>query len=250
MPAVTIDTLVEMVFDNRVSDIHQCLPAKVVSYDPATQKATVQPLIKYRDRTAGEDSNGLVDRALIQNVPVVMFGTDQCIISVPVKVGSKVLVIFSSADVDTFLLSDNNSTVDPNSVQMYGYKDCFAMPFAPIPFSKAIGSDPSDLVFKMNAGTGSENKVTLKQSGDVVVDSPTKFIVNAAQEVNVTAPIAKINASTSITITSPSTTCTGNLRVDGSVSVGNDVTLDTGVSLKNSKVIGNLGKLTSPLQPV
>jgi hypothetical protein len=249
MPAVTIDTLVEMVFDNRVSDIHQCLPAKVVSYDPSTQKATVQPLIKYRDRTAGEDSNGLVDRALIQNVPVVMFGTDQCIISVPVKVGSKVLVIFSSADVDTFLLSDNSSTVDPNSVQMYGYKDCFAMPFAPIPFSKAIGSDPSDLVFKMNVGTGNENKVTLKESGDVVVDSPTKFIVNAAQEVNVTAPIAKINASDHVTITSPTTTCTGNLRVGGGVSVANDVQTDAGFSANTHKHIGNLGKVTSSFVP-
>lgn len=98
----------------------------------------------------------------------------------------------------------------------------------------------------MNSGTANECKVALKPSGDVVITTPTKLIVDAAQEVTVNTEVANINASDSVTIDSPQTTCTGELRVDGGVSIGSDVQTDAGFSGNTHKHLGNLGRPTSP----
>ena len=229
------------VYDSMVAEMHQHLPAKVVAYDVSKRKATVQPLLKYRDRSAGVDNKGLVDMPVIQGVPVMMLGTDESLINVPVKVGSKVMLCFSSKAGDTFKLSNNEQTVDPDDDRIFDVNDCYCIPVAPMAFSRAVGSDSSDLRLIMNLGTGNECSVSLKPSGDVVIDSPTKLVVNA--------PVAEINASESVTINSPQTTCTGHLRVDGEVSTGGDVHTDAGISLENSKMIGNLGRLTSKMLP-
>lgn len=229
------------VVDLMMGEMHQHLPAKVVKYDAATRKATVQPLIKYRDRSAGVDSKGLVDMPVIQGVPVMMLGTDEALINIPVKVGSKVMLCFSSKAGDTFKLSNNEQTVDPDDDRIFDVNDCYCVPVAPMAFSRAVGSDSSDLRLIMNLGTSNECSVSLAPSGDVTIDSPTKLIVNA--------PVAEINASDHVTITSPQTTCTGDLRVDGEVSTGGDVHTDAGISLENSKMIGNLGRLTSKMLP-
>jgi phage baseplate assembly protein gpV len=108
--------------------------------------------------------------------------------------------------------------------------------------------------------------VSLRANGDVTVDTPTKFIVNATGnvEVNTSADaivnvsgdmIVDVGGSTTITsggdttIDCGQTTITGDLRVDGEVSSGGDVHTDAGISLENSKMIGNLGKLTSKMLP-
>ena len=247
--SLLLQSLIEDVVENNVDNMYQSLPAKVVRYDVGTRKAAVQVLIKYRDRSAGTDPKGLQDLPVILGVPVMMLGADDSLINVPVKVGSKVMLFFSTRSLDNYKLSDNENPIDPKDTRKFSLQDCFALPVAPIPFSKAIGSDSSDLILKMNVGTGNECKVSLKPSGDVVVDSPTKFIVNAAQEVEVNTETAIINASSSVTIDSPQTTCTGELRVDGGVSVGDDVNTDAGISLNGHLHIANLSKETSPPLP-
>ncbi len=241
----TEEDLIELVFYDLIQNWYQAIPAKVIKYDYTKQKATVQPLIKYRDRTAGVDSQGLTDMPPILSVPVMMIGTDESIISVPVKVNSTVMLFFSSRSIDNFTASDGKTTVDPQDLRIYQVNDCFAVPFSPIPFPKALGSDPSDVVIKMNVGTDNECSIALKQSGDVVATTPTKFIVEAAQNVEINTETATITASDSVTIDSPDTTVTGELRVERGVSVANDVNTDAGFSANTHKHIGNLGKPTS-----
>jgi len=72
-----------------------------------------------------------------------------------------------------------------------------------------------------------------------------KATINAEDEVIVNTATATVNASDSVTIDSPQTTCTGELRVDGGVSVGSDVETDAGFSANTHKHVGNLGKITS-----
>lgn len=225
------------VFDLMLGEMHQHLPARVVAYDANKRKATVQPLIKYRDRSAGVDSKGLVDMPVIQGVPVMMLGTDNCLVHIPVEVGSKVMLCFSSKAGDTFKLSNNEQTVDPDDDRIFDVNDCYCIPVAPMAFSRAVGSDSSDLRLIMNLGSGNECSVSLAPSGDVTIDSPTKLIVNA--------PVVEVNASESVTITSPQTTCTGDLRVDGEVSSGGDMVTDAGSSANTHKHLGNLGRPTS-----
>lgn len=233
------------VFEVMLGSMHQHLPARVVRYDAATRKATVQPLIKYRDRSAGVDNKGLVDMPVIQGVSVMMLGTDESLINVPVKVGSKVMLCFSSKAGDTFKLSNNEQTVDPDDDRIFDVNDCYCIPVAPMAFSRAVGSDSSDLRLIMNLGTSNECSVSLKPSGEVVIDSPSTVTVNATSEVVVNTATATVNASDSVTIDSPQTTCTGELRVDGGISAGSDVETDAGFSANNHKHLGNLGRLTS-----
>lgn len=250
--------LTEMIFYDLVQNWYQAIPAKVIKYDAKQQKATVQPLIKYRDRTAGVSAKGLVDMPVIQGVPVVFAGTDECIISLPVKVGSTVLLHFSSRSIDNFLVSDGKATVDPQDLRIFDISDCFAIPLAPIPFQKALGSHTSDVEIRMNSGKANEVKLSLKANGDLVIDSPTKVIVNAESNVEVnTQANAVINVEGTTTLTSGglvtidtgNTTITGNLRVDGGVSVGSDVETDAGFSANNHVHIGNLSKPTSAFVP-
>lgn len=255
--------LIELIVKTNIEGMLAGIPAKIVKYDPVTQKATVQPIIKYRDRSFEADPKGLADRPVIQNIPVIHPSAGTAIVSFPVQVGDIVALMFCSSSIDTFLLSDGSSTVDPQDFRSYHQDDCYAV-LGLYPFSKALGSHPSDLEVRMNSGTENECKVALKPNGDVVITSPTKVIVNATNEVEVNTikatvnaedevivntATATVNASDSVTIDSPQTTVTGELRVDGGVSVGSDVETDAGFSANTHKHVGNLGKPTSTFIP-
>lgn len=239
-----LSSLVEMVVSERVSSIHAGLPAKIVKYDPKTQKATVQPLIKYKDRSSDTDPDGLKDMPVIQNIPVIHPSAGTAIVSFPVQVGDIVALMFCSRSIDNFLISDGSRPIDPQDYRQFHTDDCYAV-LGLYPFSKALGSHPSDLEVRMNSGTPKEVKIALNPEGEVVITSPTNTIVNSTSTVQVNTETAIVTASDSVTIDSPQTTCTGELRVDGGVSIGSDVQTDAGFSGNTHKHIANLSKPTS-----
>ncbi len=255
----TLPDLVEAIVEHSLWDLHTCLPAKIVTIDYEQQKATVQPLIKERNRDAKANDKGLQDMPVIQGVPVIFPSANTGILTFPIKAGDIVLVVFSERSVDNFVFSDGVNPVDPDDFRKHNYTDAFCIAGL-YPFKKALGIHPSDAVLRMNVDTANECSVSLKPNGDVIVDTPTKFIVNAANEVEintelvtvnasneviVNTAIATVNASDSVTIDSPQTTCTGELRVDGGVSIGSDVQTDAGFSGNTHVHIGNLSKPTS-----
>jgi hypothetical protein len=241
--------LIEAIIEHFLRDVHTILPAKIIEVtDYAQQKATVQPLIKERRRDAPWNPKALSDMALLQNVPIIFPSGNSGMLSMPVKAGDIVLLVFSERSIDNFLYSDGSKPVDPEDYRTHNYSDAFCIAGLN-PFSKALGIHPENTVLKMNSGTGKEVKISLTPSGDLIIDSPTQVIVNATDKVEVNTEVAIVNASTSVTIDSPQTTCTGELRVDGGVSVGNDVVTDIGISHNNHKHIGNLGSPTSPPLP-
>jgi len=256
--------LIELICQTRIETIPAGLPALVVKYDPETQKATVQPLIKYRDRSADFDDQGLKDMPVIQGVPIIHPSTGTAIVSFPVIEGETIVALmFCSRSIDTFTLSDGTKPVDPKDFRVFDVNDCYGIPGL-YPFSKALGTHPSDLEIRMNSGTANEVKIALKPNGDLVITSPTKVVVNATDEVVVNTTkatvnaedevivntaTATVNASDSVTIDSPQTTITGELRVDGGVSVGADVETDAGFSANTHVHLGNLSKPTGPFIP-
>ena len=240
--------MVENAISYHLEDLHTLLPARIVEIDYKTRKVSVQPSIKKKKRDGDNDAKGLQDMAIIQNIPLIVPASKLAIISIPAKVGDEVLVGFFERSVDTYLFSDGATPVDPKDYRRHDYNDAVAI-VGLNTFQNALEMHPEDLVIKMNATLASECTMSFKPNGDVVVKSPTKIRMESPV-VEAICETALIEASDSVTIDSPQTTCTGELRVDKGVSVGNDVVTDSGVSLKKSKVIGNLGKLTSPLQPV
>lgn len=236
-----------------LDDLHTMLPAKIITIDYTTRKVSVQPLIKKRKRDGDNDAKGLQDMAIIQNVPLVTPCSKLAMLSIPVKVGDEVLIGFFERSVDNYLYGDGTAPIDPQDYRKHDYNDAVAI-IGLNTFKSAIGLHPEDTVLMMNVGTGQECKLSLKPSGDVVLDTPTKFIVNATGNVEVnTSADAIVNASGNMTATiggdtiidCGQTTITGEVRIDGGLSVGNDVQTDAGFSANNHKHIANLGKPSS-----
>lgn len=245
--------MVESAISYHLEDLHTLLPARIVEIDYKTRKVSVQPSIKKKKRDGDNDAKGLQDMAIIQNIPLIVPASRLAIISIPAKVGDEVLVGFFERSVDTYLFSDGATPVDPKDYRRHDYNDAVAI-VGLNTFQNALEMHPEDLVIKMNATLASECTISLKPSGDIVVDTPTKFIVNATGNVEVnTSADAIVNASGNMTATiggdttidCGQTTLTGDLRVDGEVSSGGDMVTDAGSSANNHLHLGNMGKPTS-----
>ncbi len=245
--------MVENAISYHLEDLHTLLPARIVEIDYKTRKVSVQPSIKKKKRDGDNDAKGLQDMAIIQNIPLIVPASRLAIISIPAKVGDEVLVGFFERSVDTYLFSDGATPVDPKDYRRHDYNDAVAI-VGLNTFQNALEMHPEDLVIKMNATLANECTLSFKPNGDVVVDTPTKFIVNAKGNVEVnTSADAVVNASGNMTATiggdttidCGQTTITGEVRIDGGLSVGADVNTDAGFSANNHVHLGNLGKPTS-----
>ena len=238
--------MVESAISYHLEDIHTMLPARIVEIDYKTRKVSVQPSIKKKKRDGDNDAKGLQDMAIIQNIPLIVPASKLAIISIPAKVGDEVLVGFFERSVDNYLYGDGNTPVDPKDYRRHDYNDAVAI-VGLNTFQNALEMHSEDLVIKMNATLANECTISLKPSGDVVITTPAKVIVDAGGDVDVTASgnlTATISGDT--TIDCGQTTITGEVRIDGGLSVGSDVETDAGFSANTHRHIANLGKPSSP----
>jgi hypothetical protein len=117
-----------------IAGVHVALPCAVESYDPATGKATLRPLIRhaYTDE-AGETQQE--DLPLITGVPVVFPGAGAVRITFPIVRGTKVLAIFCHKNLDAWLHS--GGVVDDAADRSHALSDALAIPglydFAHVP---------------------------------------------------------------------------------------------------------------------
>lgn len=113
--------VIKRMIENSLMDFHVCLPAKIVKYDYETQKADCQPLLKkkYRDGT-------IKSFPVITAVPVCFPRVSDSYIYLPVKIGDKVLLIFSDYSLDNYLFSGNES--EPLDMRFHHLTDAFCIP--------------------------------------------------------------------------------------------------------------------------
>lgn len=233
--------LINAAIDSALYDVHTMIPAKIIKVDSyEQQKITVQPSIKDRNRDYSSNDKGLQDMALITGVPVIFPSAGTGIITFPIKVGDPVMLIFSERSLENYLYGDGGKPVDPEDFRKHDYNDVVALAGF-YPFQKALGIDPNDVVIRMNVGTANESKVSLKPSGDVVVDTPAKFIVNATSnvEINTSAnAVVNVGGTTNIssggavTIDATVVNINTNVNVSGTLTASVDV-IGGGKSLKN-----------------
>lgn len=208
---VSLLNVLKSYYNSRMAEVHTAIPARILDYDPATQKASVQPLIKRRYYDADRNPDGLVDQPAIVAVPVVFPSAASGSLSFPISKGDIVLLVFSEVSIDSFVFSDGDATVDPQDTRVFDYSDAIAIPGL-YPFKKALGSHPTDVVLKFNVDTANENSIRLKPNGDVQVDTPTNYIVNAGGNI-------QLNATGNVDIQAGGTldaVATGVVTIDGS----------------------------------
>ncbi len=97
------------------------LPAKVISYDRATNRAQVVPLLAII--TTG---NTQVQRAQIASVPVLQLGGGGFVISCPLKAGDLGWIKANDSDVSLFLKSLKASP--PNTARLHSFEDAMFIP--------------------------------------------------------------------------------------------------------------------------
>ncbi len=214
------------------------LPAKVIAYNRATNRAQVQPLI-----VMVTTNNEQVPRAQIASVPVYQAGAGNFVISFPVNPGDLGWIKANDRDISLFL--KNYAQTAPNTQRKHKFSDAV---FIPDSFMKDVeinAEDEANLVIQTVDGTV---RVAL-WSDKVKITAPSVEMV-ASTEITMTAPVVTITAATSITLDTPLTTVTGgieggtnpmytqtaifngNIETTGDVIADGDVTAD-GVSLHN-----------------
>lgn len=120
----TLDTILNRAARRHLKNLRVALPARVESYDAATQKVSVQPLILdgYTD-----DGERVTERLpVIPGVPVVFPGAGGFRITFPLAVGDTVLVVFTSSSIDRWLAVGGE--VDPGDDRRHDINDAVAIP--------------------------------------------------------------------------------------------------------------------------
>lgn len=210
-------TFKDVVFQDMLTSI----PAKIVTYDPVTQKASVQVhiqrIVKGQPKTLPN----------ILEVPVWLPVSSSATITFPINKGDTGLLIFCQRSLDVWKSSSTSSDpINPMDNRKVNLNDCIFLPGV-FPFGDAP-NDPSkhnlthdsDAVnIENNIGSSNENQLTLKSDGSVEVtatatgakitlDASGVATLDAPTSTTITTPILNVNSDTSVTVTSPVVTYT------------------------------------------
>lgn len=168
------------------------LPARVIAYDRARNRATVHPIIMI-----GTTDGQKVSRAQIADVPVLQIGAGDFLLAFPVKPGDLGWIKASDRDISLFMQGLDEEW--PNTERMHSFQDGLFIPDRMRDWS--LAGEDSDRVVLTSA------------------DGATRIALGPET--------VAITASAAVTITAPLTTVTGDLKVTGSITDGANIVLGT-----------------------
>ena len=142
--------VLRVAMDNRLSDLHVALPGRVEKYDLAQQSADIKPLIKRAFQTA-DGTEVLEELPVISQVPIVFPRAGGFFISLPIKKGDLVTLLFCERSIDKYTKGTGKDT-DPVDLRQHELIDAVAFPGF-YPFSEAIAeASGSDMVVGHDGG--------------------------------------------------------------------------------------------------
>ena len=109
-------------WEYNMANIHTCFPGSVVSYDPKTRRADIQPFLK-RKMPDGEYLNF----PIIPEVPVLFFGTKKYTMHIPLEKYDEVLIAVCERATDVWRENGAVDNEDPDP-RRFSLMDCFAIP--------------------------------------------------------------------------------------------------------------------------
>lgn len=185
------DVLRDMI-DSRIAEVHVAMPARVESYDPATQKASVAPLLKKKLRNGKEFSLGVID-----GVPVIMPRSAAGSLTFPIASGDTVLLVFVERAMDTWLSLGGEQV--PGDPRKFDLSDAVAIPGL-YPFN-APGTGTDDAV---QLECNDSAKLVLSKSGKVALGAGAVEVLDILSQALQAISIAT-TVSTSDTLTCAAT---------------------------------------------
>ena len=144
--AATIAQVIRAALDRRDASLRVSMPGRVEGFDPASQTATVQPLL----RTAVISSDGtrtIETLPKIHRVPVAFAGGGGFAETFPVSSGDPCMLVFADQSIDGW--QDTGALADPADVRTHALTDAIAI----LGVRKSGGLaefDPSRAVFGNN----------------------------------------------------------------------------------------------------
>lgn len=170
-------------------------PAVVVNTDNLVDGfIDVKPLVNNMNPLNGET----IEYPPIKNVPVLMPSTKNSSLVFPVVQGDTVELLFQSVDIVDFV----NGNIEPHDPYSNGWGNLANVvaiigfsPYQQSPFNSNNYSgdfDIQDLNIVHNKGTNEESIVSISNSGDIKLKSPTKVIVES-KDVEVIADTIEAN---------------------------------------------------------
>lgn len=124
--------------------VDDMLPARVISYDRASNRAQVQPMIKMV--TTG---NVLVDRGQVASIPVLILGGGGFLLSFPLNPGD--LGWIKACDRDISLFKQTYQNAQPNTVRQHSFSDAMFIPDVMHAYTIAAEDEPNAVWQNMDA---------------------------------------------------------------------------------------------------
>lgn len=179
--------------DRRQASIHTGMPGIIVSYDPGTMTATVQPALQGIS-TEINGTRKAVDISPIYDVPVHFPGGGGFLLTFPVKAGDECWLKFSERSLDNW--HQQGGTQLPSDWRMHDINDAVCeVGVRSQPQVPGGGSSTA-----RNAGTPISGSTTQLRTDDgttvIDLDGPNQTITLKSKDV-------KIVATNSVTITAP-----------------------------------------------
>lgn len=158
---------IKQLIENRVCEIHTGMPGRIVSYDAAKQKASVQPELKRKFR-----DGSVLNVPVIPDVTVCMPRAGKAFLSLPLKPGDKVWIQFAERNTDEWKQTGSES--DPSNIpRKHDFSDAFCYPGG-YPFNNPAEMDANDVllvndkaILRLKSGGKFEME---KKGGDAVLD--------------------------------------------------------------------------------
>jgi len=125
MNAPSLARVLDLAIRGILDDVRVSLPGRVVSYDKATQRADVQPLIK--DGYPGEDGTRKTESLpVVPDVPVAFPGAGGYHETFPISKGDTVLLVFCSSSIARWKASGTTGEIDPGDDRHHAIPDAIA----------------------------------------------------------------------------------------------------------------------------
>lgn len=173
-----IDVL-DLFGENLLTNLHTALPGRVERYDPATQRADVQPLIRRRVPKAGTDRREWVyeDLPLIPSVRVIHPRGGGAFVHLPIAPGDFVLLVFCETGIGHWE-AGNGDMSDAGDERRHHLAHAVAIPG----FYPAAKNIPSEDANRRELVIGFEGGATVRVRGAAAA-SPHTIVLETSEQV-------------------------------------------------------------------
>jgi hypothetical protein len=176
----SLQEVLESNFDYMTSNMYTAITGIIVSVEDAGEnRVVVQPSINMVTR----DMLEITERSPILNVPLVQHQSKEGGLSIPVKAGDPVFLIFSMRGLDAWKQGNGYPTT-PTDRRKFDNRDCIAIPGV-FPFGQSpnrpsahtLAHSPDDVVLVHNLGKNNEAEFRIKAgTGKIEINAPNSDV--------------------------------------------------------------------------